>query len=114
MYKRGDIYVIPLGDIQKNSSIQKGTRPVIIISNNTSNKHSSVITVVPISKQRKNMYMPTHILLSGYGLNHISEISCEQPMSVDKSMFEKGKYVGHIDSEKVMNKIKDAIITQIS
>ncbi len=57
--KRGDIYMTQLGNY--SGSIQGGTRPCLVISNNLCNKHSPVLVVAPLtSKKRKNyvhMYM---------------------------------------------------------
>ncbi|EKA06701.1 type II toxin-antitoxin system PemK/MazF family toxin, partial [Streptococcus sp. GMD6S] len=47
MCKRGDIYYVDFGN-QKNSHIQQGIRPAIIVSNNKANDHSHLVTVVPL------------------------------------------------------------------
>ena len=36
---------------QKNSHIQQGIRPAIVVSNNKANDHSHLVTVVPLTKQ---------------------------------------------------------------
>lgn len=46
--KRGDILYVDLG-AKYRGSVQGGTRPVVVISNNRANKYSTVITVVPLS-----------------------------------------------------------------
>ena len=50
MCKRGDIYYVDFGN-QKNSHIQQGIRPAIVVSNNKANDHSHLVTVVPLTKQ---------------------------------------------------------------
>lgn len=82
--RRGDIIVADLG--QHETSIQSGIRPCIVVSNNMANRHSPVITVVPLtSKIRKKEYLPTHVFLNGYentALNCHSLALCEQITSV--------------------------------
>lgn len=46
--RRGDILYVDLG-VQYQGSIQGSMRPVVVVSNNMANKHSTVITVVPLS-----------------------------------------------------------------
>ena len=51
----------------EGTSIQKGIRPVVVISNNKANTFSPVLTVVPItSKIHKKRYLPTHVYVSRY------------------------------------------------
>ena len=45
--RRGDILYVDLG-VQYQGSIQGSMRPVVVVSNNMANKHSTVITVVPL------------------------------------------------------------------
>ncbi len=82
--KRGDIIIADLG--QHETSVQSGIRPCVVMSNNMVNKHSSVITVVPLtSKIHKKQYLPTHVFLNGYrntGLDRHSLALCEQITSV--------------------------------
>mgnify|MGYP000211214844 CR=1 FL=1 len=47
MCKRGDIYYVDFGE--KDGSKQGGVRPALVVSNNKANKHSPVVTVVPLS-----------------------------------------------------------------
>lgn len=46
--RRGDILYADLG-VQYQGSMQGGMRPVVVVSNNRANRHSTVITVVPLS-----------------------------------------------------------------
>ncbi len=57
---RGDIVIANLESVSKGS-IQKYTRPYIIISNNKANQYSPVVTAVAMStKTWKKKYLPTH------------------------------------------------------
>ena len=82
--KRGDIIIADLG--QHETSIQSGIRPCVVMSNDMANKHSPVITVVPLtSKIHKKEYLPTHVFLNGYrntGLDRHGLALCEQITSV--------------------------------
>lgn len=60
---RGDIVIANLESVSKGS-IQKYTRPYIIISNNKANQYSPVVTAVAMStKTWKKKYLPTHCLI---------------------------------------------------
>ena len=82
--KRGGIIIADLG--QHETSIQPGIRPCVVMSNDMANRHSPVITVVPLtSKIRKKQYLPTHVFLNSYkntGLGCHSLALCEQITSV--------------------------------
>ena len=51
---RGSIWLANLGKPDAKTSIQKNTRPVIIVSNEMCNVHSPVITAVPLTTRNKN------------------------------------------------------------
>lgn len=80
-------YDIWLADIPvlKDSHIQYGRRPVVIVSNDAANAHSPVITVVPLTTQMHKHHLPTHVYLAGQGLNRASIALCEQVMALDKT-----------------------------
>lgn len=55
------------GTSESQGSMQGGMRPVVVVSNNKVNKHSTVITVVPLStKIYKKQSLPTHVFISAY------------------------------------------------
>lgn len=64
--------------------VQHGLRPVVIASNDAANAASPVITVVPLTSNRKKTSQPTHVCLRGYGLSVTSIAQCEQVMALDK------------------------------
>ena len=55
---RGDIYYANLNPVV--GSEQGGVRPVIIIQNNTGNKHSPTIIVAAITSKKKRIYLRTY------------------------------------------------------
>ena len=73
MCKRGDIYYVDFGE--KSGSKQGGIRPALVVSNNKANKHSPVVTVVPLSARVwKKKYLPTHVQIpKGSGLSRPSD-----------------------------------------
>ncbi len=89
---RGDIIQVYLP--VKNSSgrsVQEGTRPMVVISNDTCNSVSPVITALHFtSSDRKiNKSLPTHVIidendLEGTGLTKKSVVMAEQICPVDK------------------------------
>ena len=65
--------------------VQRGTRPVVIVSNDLGNASSPAVSVVPCTTQRHKPALPTHVYLRGYGLSSGSIAMCEQVMPLDKS-----------------------------
>ena len=58
-FKRGDIYYANLNPVI--GSEQGGIRPVLIISNNTGNRHSPTVIIAPItSRTHTKAKLPTH------------------------------------------------------
>ena len=64
-----------------------GIRPVVIVSNDSANRHSTVFHAVPLtSKIHKKTYLLTHIFISSYkavGLRTNSIAQCEQLCDVN-------------------------------
>lgn len=84
MIKRGDIYYANLNPVI--GSEQGGTRPVLIISNDTGNKHSPTVIVAAItSRVQRKAKLPTHFYLGSVaGLSSESIILLEQIRTIDK------------------------------
>ncbi|WP_329886550.1 type II toxin-antitoxin system PemK/MazF family toxin [Pseudoramibacter faecis] len=97
IYKRGDIYFADLG--AGIGSEQMGYRPVVIIQNDTGNKHSPTVVVAAVtSKVDAKAKQPTHCFIgAGYGLELPSVILLEQLRTLDKQRLEK--YVGRLSDE---------------
>jgi len=92
---RGDIYRADLSPIV--GSEQGGVRPVLVIQNDTGNKHSPTVIVAAITSRDKP-YLPTHILLAGLqtlGRNSIALL--EQIRTIDKSRLIE--YIGSVSAE---------------
>ena len=61
--KQYQVVWVSLPRLTDHFSCQSGIRPCVVISNNQCNKHSPVITVVPITSKRKRN-LPTHYTLT--------------------------------------------------
>ena len=83
---RGTIVMVDLP--KGNNSVQGGTRPAVVISNNKGNKFSPVLIVVPLTSKVKK-YMPTHHTIEPSMINGLSKTSialAEQIITVGKDM----------------------------
>ena len=76
-----------LGNIPSSDGdhVQRGLRPVLIVSNDAANTHSPVITVVPLTSKLSKQHLPTHVFLHEQGLDKNSIALCEQIITLDKS-----------------------------
>ena len=83
--KRGDIYYADLSPVV--GSEQGGMRPVLIVQNDTGNKHSPTVIAAAITSQTGKARLPTHIELDAQsvGLSRDSVILLEQIRTIDKS-----------------------------
>jgi len=106
MVKRGDIYYADLSPVV--GSEQGGMRPVLIVQNDTGNKHSPTVIAAAITSQIGKARLPTHIELSsqGFGLSRNSVVLLEQIRTIDKTRLKER--MGKVD-EGVMTRVDDAI-----
>lgn len=104
---RGEIFYMTFGNPVENE--QQGGRPCIVVSNETCNKFSSIVTVVPLTTKDKKP-LPTHVLLEVEGLPVHGTILCEQVQSI--SHFRLSSYVGEVD-DCIMQKIEKALAIQL-
>ncbi len=105
--KKGQIYFAAL-DPTIGSEIKK-TRPVLIVSNDASNRYHSLITVIPLTSQVERVY-PFEVLLkcADSGLSKDSKAQCNQIRTISKQRLISEKAVGHV-SKELMVKIHHAI-----
>ncbi len=104
--KRGDIFYADLSPVV--GSEQGGTRPVLIVQNDTGNKHSPTVIAAAITSQTGKARLPTHINISGgsVGLSKDSVILLEQMRTIDKRRLRE--HMGRLD-EKQMTMVDNAI-----
>ena len=103
--QRGDIFFVDFGITV--GSVQGRLRPVVVIQNDTGNKHSPTLIVATItSKANKKRQMPTHIVFNMEGLTRESIVQLEQITTIDKQQIIN--YVGAMP-EAVMKQINNAV-----
>ena len=104
--KRGDIFYADLSPVV--GSEQGGTRPVLIVQNDTGNKHSPTVIAAAITSQTGKARLPTQISLAGHevGLSKDSVVLLEQIRTIDKQRLRE--HMGRLD-EGLMNQVDSAI-----
>ena len=105
--RRGDMYYADLSPVI--GSEQGGIRPVLVIQNDIGNKHSPTVIVSAITSQQNKSKLPTHIELDSQelGLKSDSVLLAEQIRTIDKSRLKEK--IGHIDDNRIMNRINNAL-----
>ena len=81
--RRGDIYYADLRPVI--GSEQGGIRPVLIIQNDTGNKHSPTVIVAAITSKMNKAKLPTHIEIDSkkYDIVKDSVILLEQLRTIE-------------------------------
>ena len=104
--KRGDIFYADLSPVV--GSEQGGMRPVLIVQNDTGNRHSPTVIAAAITSQTGKAKLPTHINLPGrdVGLSKDSVILLEQIRTIDKKRLRE--HMG-CAGEKIMSQVDTAI-----
>ena len=104
--RRGDIYYADLSPVV--GSEQGGMRPVLIVQNDTGNKHSPTVIAAAITSQTSKARLPTHIELEAksYGLTRDSVVLLEQIRTIDKRRLKER--MGKLDPN-LMNRVNNAI-----
>ena len=104
--KRGDIFYADLSPVV--GSEQGGVRPVLIVQNDTGNRHSPTVIAAAITSQTGKAKLPTHIELSArsYGLPKDSVVLLEQIRTLDKKRLREN--MGKLD-DKLMHQVDSAI-----
>jgi mRNA interferase MazF len=104
--KRGDIFYADLSPVV--GSEQGGMRPVLIVQNDTGNKHSPTVIAAAITSQINKARLPTHIELdaNSHGLTKDSVVLLEQIRTIDKRRLRER--MGQIEGE-LMNRVDNAI-----
>ena len=95
--KRGDIYYADLRPVI--GSEQGGIRPVLIVQNDTGNRHSPTVIVAAITSKMNKAKLPTHVELSAKQCDMVKDsvILLEQLRTIDKQRLREK--ICHIDGE---------------
>lgn len=105
--KRGDIFLANLEPIKGKE--QGGVRPVLVLQNNISNKHSPVTIVSAITSKIYEKEYPTNIFLNkkDSGLNKDSTVMLNQIRTIDKTrLIKKAGSLDEVMISKVNNALK--------
>lgn len=99
-YRRGDIYCADLDPVV--GCEQGGVRPVIVIQNDTGNKHSPTLIVATVTtKIRKKENMPTHFLIKDNpAFREASVVQLKQIRTIDKRRIDN--YLGKVTSREMV------------
>ncbi len=108
--RRGDIYFADLSPVV--GSEQGGVRPVLIVQNDTGNRHSPTVIAAAITSRIGKNKLPTHIELraKAYGLSKDSVVLLEQMRTLDKRRL--GEKCGSLDRE-LMDRVDGAIAVSL-
>lgn len=119
-FRRGDVWFLHLptesGDNRDNSSIQKKSRPYLIVSCEENNLNAPTFNVVPITT-RNNDYLPMHVYFryeDGTENARNQLILCEQVTTVSILDFNNPKsYFMYSFTAELMNMVDDALSRQL-
>ncbi len=108
--RRGDIFYADLRPVI--GSEQGGIRPVLIIQNDTGNRHSPTVICAAITSKMNKAKLPTHVQIdsSRYDIVKDSVVLLEQLRTIDKKRL-KDK-VCHLD-EEILRKIDRALLISL-
>ena len=84
---RGDLVIVKFEDGQGKRTHQGGNRPAVVVSNNSGNRHSEIVTLCLLSSQIHKKHYPVHLLLEPNETNRLKEssiIMTEQIRTVGK------------------------------
>ena len=115
--QRGDIWFADLIGCP-GTCVQRGIRPVLVVSNDMGNTHSTIVNVLPMSSQIKKMYLPSHTQLeprdvadSRFAFRE-SVVQAEQITTIGRLQLKN--YVGRVEDTEVLNQITQAVISQLA
>ena len=108
--RRGDIFYADLRPVV--GSEQGGIRPVLVVQNDTGNKHSPTVIIADITSKMNKAKLPTHVEIDSnkYDMIKDSVILLEQLRTIDKTRL-KDK-VCHLDNEIIV-KVNRALLTSL-
>ena len=108
----GEIWMCNLAN--RSGSVQTGSRPVLILSNDRNNTFSPTLNVVPLTSRIEKSNLPIHVSLwdyQRYGLRKPSVLLVEQITTV--SLDSLGMRLGMIDDRETLVRIRRALEIQL-
>lgn len=115
--QRGDIWFADLIGCP-GTCVQKGVRPVLVVSNDAGNTHSGILNVLPLTSHLKKPYLPCHTLLEPGNVADSryrfvdSMVQAEQITTIGRLQLKN--YVGRVEDTEVLNRITQAVISQLA
>lgn len=108
--RRGDIFYADLRPVI--GSEQGGVRPVLIIQNDTGNRHSPTVICAAITSKMNKAKLPTHVEIDAakYHIVRDSVILLEQLRTIDKKRLKDR--VCHLDGE-LLDRVNDALAVSL-
>ena len=101
LFNRGSIFWCNLSKNSNNNrtNVQRGMRPVVLISNNIGNNHSPTVTVIPLTTKTKHP-LPTHVFVEGKNVLPAPSVAlCEQIITIDK--LQLGDKLGELSTDEL-------------
>lgn len=96
-----------------DGSVQRGYRPVYVLSNDKNNTYSPTLNVIPITSRMNKRNLPVHVELldyESYGLKSPSTMMVEQITTVPTVSLDR--YIGEVSDNATVNNICAAICVQ--
>lgn len=115
--QRGDIWFADLIGCP-GTCVQRGIRPVLVVSNDMGNTHSTIVNVLPMTSHLKKPHLPCHTLLEPGDVADSrlalweSEVQAEQITTIGRLQLKN--YVGRVEDTEVLNRITQAVISQLA
>lgn len=115
--QRGDIWFADLIGCP-GTCVQRGIRPVLVVSNDVGNTHANIINVLPLTSHLKKPYLPCHTLLEPGNVADSryrfvdSMVQAEQITTIGRLQLKN--YVGRVEDTEVLNQITQAVISQLA
>ena len=108
--RRGDVYYADLRPVV--GSEQGGIRPVLIIQNDTGNRHSPTVICAAITSRMNKAKLPTHVEINSDRCDIVKDsvILLEQLRTIDKRRL-KDK-VCHLDNE-ILSTVNAALLVSL-
>ena len=105
--KRGDVFYANLDPVE--GSEQGGVRPVLIVQNDTGNRHSPTVICAAITSQYHKSKLPTHVSIESARVSLVKDsvVLAEQVRTIDKKRLREK--ICHIDDD-LMRKIDHALL----
>lgn len=74
---------------------------MFIMSNDTANGHSGIVTVVPMTSKKKKAYLPTHVLTEASDCPNLepSMVLAEQVTTIGKCALKS--FVGRVEEDRI-------------